>query len=209
MKKCRNCKQPFKPRFTTLEKHCHEIDCQVAKAMEYLEKQKLAEKKKDDEYWNNKKAELNKDNGKESLQKAINTLVRKIDEKFYNSCICCERPLKFNEPGSVHAAHRYNVGGHENIRWNLHNIHSATLYCNKHNTEHKTGYDNGLVVRFSQEYKDLVDGLDLKYKVLKLTSVEIKEKIKITNKLIKDFDAFVMHDGIQARDMFNKIIGIY
>lgn len=200
LKSCKVCKEKFEP-LRPLQYLCG-YKC----ATEYTNQQI---KKKEDNYWKSKAEQYKKDNSKEALQKAINILVRKIDEKFFKNCICCDRILTFNKAGSVHAAHRYNVGGHENIRWNLHNIHASTLFCNKHNTEHKTGYDTGLIQRYGKDYKELVDGLDLKYKVLKLTTNEIKDKIKVVNKLIRDFDTFILTDSIQARTMFNKIIGIY
>jgi len=199
-KTCKICKEKYTPL-----RQLQQV-CSPKCAIEYQNKQK---QKAHDKYWDAKKKQHNQDNSNESLQKSINKLVRLIDERFYQNCICCDRYLKYHEAGSVHAAHRYNVGGHENIRWNLHDIHSATLYCNKHNTEHKTGYDKGLVLRYGLEYKEMVDGLDLKYKVLKPTTKEIKEKIKIVNKIIRDFDTFILQDGKQAREMFNNLIGIY
>jgi len=40
-KKCKNCKQPFAPKYTTLEKYCVEVDCQNSRVLEISEKQKI------------------------------------------------------------------------------------------------------------------------------------------------------------------------
>lgn len=145
------------------------------------------------------------------LQDEINKLARQIDKHFGYECIDCDRLLEYNKPNAVHGAHRFNVGGHENIRFNLHNIHSSTLFCNKYNTEHKTGYDIKLVKRYDQDYYDQIHQIDLQYPVLKLNELELKQALKIVRKLNREFTTHLTGhlDGAMLRAYFNNLIDIY
>jgi hypothetical protein len=131
-----------------------------------------------------------------------------IDGYFNYNCIDCDKP--FNE--SIHGAHFHNVGGNENIRFNLHNIHASRSYCNVYNSEHKKGYVIGLEQRYGYEYLQFVDKeLGIKYSYLGLSETELKEALKNTRKCIRDFDKLIVNylDGSIARIEFNKLIGIY
>ena len=206
--KCRNCKQPHEP-FNSLDNWCQELDCQTAKAMFKLSKIKDKKEKqrvKDVQGIREYKKQTKTVNDKEQLQKEINKLARKIDERFFTTCIDCDRIIIDTVS---HGAHRFNVGGHENIRFNLNNVHASTSYCNIFNTEHKVGYDKKLIERYSQEYHDKVHGLDLKYKSINLLSIEIAKALKTTRKINRTFDKFIFKDSLDARDKCNALIGIY
>ena len=69
-------------------------------------------------------------------------------------------------------------------------MHSARSECNKYSDNHKTGYREGIIERYSAEYMDRIDGLDLKYKDIKLTNKEVAEKLKIVRKLNREFDTY-------------------
>lgn len=154
------------------------------------------------------KAEKNKDvpNRKKDLQKEINILSRKIDSYFNHKCIDCG-----NEFGKqTDAAHLHNVSGNENIRYNLHNLHSARSHCNRFSSEHKVGYRKGIKKRYGKEYLNYIDfEMPKKYNYLGLLDSEVKEKLKIVRRLNRTFNTFELKDGIQARNMFNNLIGIY
>jgi len=204
-KKCRVCKEQFTPKRVTTE-----VVCSLSCSLEYAKgktKQKQADKiKKINKEVREQKKKLYPKKHKALLQDQINLLARKIDAKFYTTCIDCERSII---KGS-HGAHRNNVGGNENIRFNLHNIHASTSYCNQFNTEHKPDYDKGLKSRYSEEYYNYVRyELNLLYPVIKLSTKEIDDKLKIVRKLNRDFNKTILVDAKSARDMFNKIIGIY
>jgi len=145
-------------------------------------------------------------NRKIDLQKDINKLSRLIDSKFNYKCIDCD-----NDFGKqTDAAHLHNVSGNENIRYNLHNLHSARSHCNRYSSEHKVGYRIGIEKRYGKEYLNYIKiEMPLKYKYIGLLDNEVKEKLKIVRKLIRDFETFDLKDGIHARNIFNKIIGIY
>lgn len=209
MPKCKYCKIPFEPRYFN-QKYClHNEECISASYKYAIDKVNKAKKKE----YKQKKIELNPKKGISYLQDEINKLARMIDKHFNYSCIDCGKRLDYNKPIAVNGAHRFNVGGNENIRFNLHNIHSSTQWCNCYNTEHKTGYDKGLITRYGNEYFEYIHfEMPLKYKSLKLKSNEIEEALKITRKLIRDFDNHISEndlDGSMLRSHFNKLIGIY
>tara|TARA_R110000751_G_C13720375_1_gene475371 strand:- start:43 stop:672 length:630 start_codon:yes stop_codon:yes gene_type:complete len=208
MPRCNHCKTKFEA-YEFNGKYCQALDCKVAKGLFLLSKikdKKSKQRIKDIQGINESKKQAKTVNDKEQLQKEVNKLARKIDERFYTTCIDCERTIIDTVS---HGAHRFNVGGHENIRFNLHNVHASTSYCNMYNTEHKVGYDKKLVERYNQEYYDLVHGLDLKYKSINLLSTEITKALKIARKLNRDFNKTILTDSISARTLFNKLIGIY
>jgi len=213
MARCKYCKSKFEVKHFN-RKFCYEDNCiqmatkdilKTANEVKLKNYSKLLRK-------NNTTPKAKKKTSKELLQIEVNKLSRRIDSYFGYNCIDCHRVLEYHKPNAVHGAHRSNVGGHENIRFNLHNIHAATLFCNKHSTEHKTGYDVGLVERYGKEYFDMVHNLDLEYKVLRLNEVEIKEALKIVRKLNREFNQHTKGndlDGSMMRSYFNNLIGIY
>lgn len=195
--KCPYCEIKFKPTAFN-QKSCRGEECFPKEVVALM-------KKNNDKKWKAKKDEYKKVDRTTDLQKAVNQLARKIDEHFSFNCIDCNKP--FNE--LIDAAHLHNSQGNENIRFNLHNLHSARRHCNFYNSEHKVGYRVGLEQRYGKEYLEMVENLGLKYPHIGLNHVEISEKLAIVRKLIRDFDTFILTDGSQARTMFNKIIGIY
>lgn len=199
---CKNCKVKFEPQYNAVQPTCT-LEC----AIELSNKNKDKKAKKE---WRKEKKErkpyTHSKEYKKSLQDEINKLARKIDGYFEFNCIDCGRFLN----KQVHGAHFHNVGGNENIRYNLHNIHASTSHCNKYSSEHKVGYRQGIIDRYSDEYLELIDiELPKKYSYIGLNEIEVVEKLKIVRKLNRTFDTFKLTDGIQARDLFNNRIGIY
>lgn len=140
-----------------------------------------------------------------AFQREINKLSRLIDNEFWDSCIDCKR-----EYGKqVDGAHFHSVGANSSTRWNLHNIHSASSQCNKFSDTHKEGYRIGLIERYGNEYMEMIDNLPLRYKLVKLSNKEVFDKLAIVRKLIKTFDTYNLISPVSARDIFNKLIGIY
>ena len=200
MPRCINCKDKFKPiRFNAkycMKQECIEVWVKSAAIKQWNKelpkrKEKLGDKAK---------------NARVYLQDEINTLARMIDKSFgFVNCIDCDKPMD-----SIHAAHLHNSQGNENIRYNLHNLHSARGHCNKYSSEHKVGYRKGLEQRYSLQYKEFVEfEMSLKYKYIGLKANEVQDALKITRKVIREFNSYTFKDGIEARDELNKIIGIY
>ena len=207
MPRCKNCKELFEvKRFNS--KYCDKVDCKTVEAMQNLEKLKQKEQKDWTKRKKEKKITTHSKEYKAELQNQINLLARKIDGHFKYDCIDCGKPYG----KQVDGAHKNNVGGHENIRYNLHNIHSARAFCNQRSSEHKVGYSLGLEERYGFEYREYVEfEIDKVYKYIGLNSIEIYESLKIVRKLNRDFEKHTdnFKDGREAREYFNNIIGIY
>ena len=140
------------------------------------------------------------------LQKNINLLARMIDASFgFNTCIDCGKPFG----KQIDAAHFHNVKGHEHLRFNLHNLHSAKSDCNKYSSSHKVGYTIGLNTRYGSDYLMQVEALKIDIKELKLNAVEIVEKLKLVRHIIRNFDKYKFESSLIARNQLNEIIGIY
>ena len=207
MPKCRECKEKFE-QYEFNNKFCKKIDCQTAKAMDYLDKRK----KKQKQAWRKEKEKARpfthtKEN-KAHLQTEINKLSKLIDKKFgYIHCIDCGKLLE-----NIDAGHYIAVGANATLRYNLNNIHSQNRGCNRNERQgsRNTGYYKGLVERYGMEYAEMVDiGLQNKYKYLGLKEQEIYDKLKVVRALVKNFDTYKFNDSLGARKMLNKIIGIY
>jgi len=202
-KKCKIC-----PTIIEKPKPFQEV-CSYQCSIELLKRKKQRKKLKK---WRKEKREKLPDlyprKYRKYLQDEINKLSRMIDSKLgHNTCIDCGETLIGIK--QVDAAHFHNTAQHGNIRYNLHNIHSARSNCNFYSDTHKEGYKVGLEKRYGKAYLEKVQNLDKEFKDVKLTNKETAEKLKIVRKLIRDFDTYVISDGIEARELFNKIIGIY
>jgi len=205
MRHCKSCKDKFEPK-RFLDKYCPKEECQEIAIKEAIEKVRKNKEKK----WRKEKKEMkiytHSKEYKKQLQKEINKLSKMIDKHFNFGCIDCGKPFG----RQVDASHFSNVGGNENIRYNLHNIHASRSYCNQWGRGRKLEYYDGLIKRYGKDYADYVKfEIGKKYKRISLSELEVVEKLKIVRKLIKDFDTFNLDNGIQARNMFNKVIGIY
>lgn len=202
--KCKNCKQQHKP-YSSLDNWCKAIDCQVAKGLHLLGKQKQQQAKNKQGISKTKSEDKHK-NQKNDLKTEIQKLARLIDVRFNLNCCCCNKHID----GTGHGAHYKNKGGNENIMFNLHNIHRSRAHCNTHSSEHKKGYYIEMERRYGIEYRDyLEDGLGLIYKEMHFSPPEITKALKTARRLILTFDTLQLTNPIIARDMFNTLIGLY
>ena len=153
------------------------------------------------------KAEVYSNKYKKLLQMEVNRLSRMIDKKFgYFCCIDCGKPFG----KQIDAAHLHSRGSNHSLSYNLHNLHSAKSDCNQYSDTHHSGYEVGLKKRYGEEYFNYVSvDIVLKYKHIKITPNEVVEKLAIVRKLIRDFDTFQFTSAINARNIFNELIGIY
>ena len=194
-KKCKNCKKPFKPTYSSLQQVCGHKCAAI-----------LAREKESNKAFKEMKIKAHEKDYKKTFQDEINKLSRLIDAKFYNTCIDCGNIFT----GQIDAAHYHARGSNCTLRYNLHNLHAARGYCNQHSPDHKAGYAIGLGKRYGKEYADyVVKELPLKYKEIHLTAHEIVDKLKIVRKLIREFNTFDFTDAKSARTLLNNILGIY
>lgn len=205
MPRCKICSDKFEPKYF-LQKSCLKPNC-------ILEWSKAVKDKKAKSEWNKKVRERKPytpaKEFKANLQSQINLLARKIDNHFNYSCIDCGKPYG----KQVDGAHFHNVGGNENIRYNLHNIHSARAHCNQYDSEHKKRYPEGIEKRYGKDYlRHVSEELPIKYSYLGLNELEIVEALKRVRKINREFEKLIKNtesDGAGTRDYFNELIGIY
>lgn len=197
---CKGCKSEFEPlkrNGIVISKLC--ITCLIAKG----KKQQLKE-------WNKEKKVIKErlkthSDWLNELQKLVNKIARLID--YCQPCIA--RPNLKNENGG----HYKSVGGHANIRFNLHNIHGQSIHSNKWKSGEEGLYRDGLNRVYGLKYCNYVEGLNSKYQSINLTKEEIKEKIPISRAIIRELEmsktVYPASERIYLRDKYNKMIGIY
>ncbi len=154
------------------------------------------------------KVETHSKEYKKSLQDEINKLSRMIDEYFEFPCIDCDKFLD-KEKHQIDACHLHSRKKNGTIRHNLHNLHSGHNYCNTHNENHESNYKKVLEKRYGNEYLIMVENLPIQYKEVHLSNIEVVEKLAIVRKLIRTFHTYKFQTAIEARNLFNTIIGIY
>lgn len=158
MGRCKNCREKFEPRFSTLEKYCWQQECKLIEAMQKVEQNK----KKESVDWNKKKAQIKKSLLTNSdylkmAQQVFNSWIRMRDKG--QMCISCgNRPLKEN------AGHYFSSGGHSNVRYNEDNVHLQCEHCNTYLSGNLLNYQIGIEKRIGGE------------RLLKLHSIAHAEK---------------------------------
>ena len=181
MKRCKKCKEPFKPRYTTLEKYCFSIDCKTAEALENLDKLK---KKtiKENKLRLKEKAEALKTTSelKNDLQKLVNKYVRLRD--FGKNCISCNVSTLGKK---VNASHYLAVGNYPALRFDLRNINVSCIECNLFKGGNIVEYREGLIKKIGLAEVENLEAL--RNTTLKLSRAEIIGLIAEYQKKIKNF----------------------
>lgn len=207
-KKCKICKEPFN------QVQFAQVVCGYKCAIIHSKNLKQQKEQKE---WNQQKAVI-KENIKslsdyaKELQKEINTIVRLIDKG--TQCISTLKPLnkKFD------AGHFYSVGSNPALRFNLDNIHAQSVYANQYLSGDQMNYLNGLKKVYGEFYQCLVIDLKSKYKMIKLSKDDYKEKIIIAKKIIEElhydrlkfgYTIFKNSTRLYLRKEYNNRLGIY
>lgn len=205
--KCKCCKERFTPRNSTLQKYCMDnAECIKAFLEDTKQKRLKAMSKEWKEHVKKISPTIYARENKQDLRREINKLARLIDLKFdYTTCIDCGKPYGKQQD----AAHYHSRGANSTLSLHLDNIHSAASHCNRFSDKHKPNYTKGLEARYGKDYLDHVEALPVAHPKIKLSEVEIAEKVKTVRKLLRDFSTFQFTDALQARSQLNKLIGIY
>ncbi len=198
-KKCAVCGTAFTP-FNSLAKVCS-VKCSA----EYGRKKAWESEKKE-------RIEKLKTHGEreDELQTVVNEIVLLIDKGL--NCISCGAKVSYDN--RANAGHRFAVGGNNTLRFNLHNIFSQNVCCNKWKNGNPDGYDEGLISMYGKDYYEYVK-FELKrlYPQVKLTAIELMEKraiaMKIRNELKKAGKVYSPSERIELRNRINEQIGIY
>ena len=177
MKKCKECRDPFEPRFSTLEKYCWKHECKFIEAMQKVEQKKKSESKE----WSERKSKLKKEmltvqDYLKLAQQVFNQYIRKRDEG--KNCISCQKP-----PLKKNAGHYFNANNHWNVRFDELNVHLQCEACNTYlsgnlieygiNLEKLIGADEFIILR------------EKAYQTRKFTRDELKEIIIIYKNKLK------------------------
>ena len=170
MKKCKNCREPFTPMRTSLEKYCRKDECIKAMVKEAKEKVWKQTKQK-------MKADLmTKSDYIKILQQLVNKYIRRRDGNF---CISCNKEVN----GKIDAGHMFSVGNYPSVRFDERNINSQCIRCNQYNGGSLLEYRENLIKKIGiDEFKDL-EQLAHKNRIYDI--VELKEMISKYKKLNK------------------------
>jgi len=187
---------------TGLKQCCTEIQCMTSAAMVALEKKRKALIKSESEKWKQKKSEYKFQTVRQSqepLQKAINQIVRLIDEE--EPCIA--RPFEYS--AAFDAGHIFSVGAHPALRYHMWNIHKQSVKSNKHLGGEQLLMLEGIDIRYGNETRQYIESLPQLVGSLKPTIDEKMSWLKIANRLIKEIKSGKKY----SRNEINQIMGIY
>jgi hypothetical protein len=200
-KKCKYCKQPFMPRFSSFQKCCENPTCVIENGKE--------DKKKEFQSWKKKVEEKNKTHSdyENELQPVINEIARLIDKG--HNCISHEGKCK-----KLNGGHYHSVGSNNSVRFNLFNLYLQCFSCNGFKSSNRTGYDEGLKREFGHEHWLYVnEGMRLEYPHVKLTIPELKEAIAEAKRIVKELlitDIIYTNElRLRLRETYNKRLKIY
>ncbi len=181
MKKCKNCKQPFTPKFSTLEKYCTQVECQAKRAIENLKTMKAKPKTA----WAREKKVRTENlrslgDWKKILQTIFNRYIRLRDAK--KGCISCGANLN----GKYDAGHFFSVGAFPNLRYDEDNVHGQCVRCNMYYHGNLSKYREGLIARIGEQRFRVLE--QKKTEPLHLTMDETIEKINQYKQKIKSIN---------------------
>jgi hypothetical protein len=174
MKKCKNCREPFTPMRTSLEKFCRKDECIKAMVKEAKEK-----------VWKQTKQKMKADlmtvaDYIKLAQQVFNQYIRLRDQG--KPCISCSGKLgeKYD------AGHFYSAGGHFSVRFDERNVSAQCVACNQHKHGNLLAYRDALYLKLGfEEFERLsADAMQTR----KYTREELKKIIntyKLKIKLLK------------------------
>ena len=179
MKRCKNCKQPFTPIRSTLEKYCQKDECIrvfVAEAKEKAWKKKKAIKKEE---------LMTVQDYVKIAQQVFNKYIRLRDKD--KGCISCGKQLV----GKFDAGHFYNANNHWSVRFDERNVHGQCVNCNQHKHGNLLEYRVRLMSRLGYGMEGISHMYNLEMdarKTRKYTIEELKEIISTYKQKIKNLE---------------------
>lgn len=204
--KCGFCKKEFKP-FKPLQMTC---SAQCFYDLGMKKKAEIDEKKNKEWKTKAKEKEAKISYFEALLQVEINAIIRLIDKDLPN-CISCDpkTPIKQAFAGHFHA-----IGGHNHLRFNLHNEHRQCFSCNGKKGGRPIQYIDGLVREYGEEYADYVQfTMRRNFPIMKWTKEDVKGWIEIARLIKKELieldNTYTAEERIELRKELNFRIGIY
>lgn len=203
-KKCRHCGGEFIPFMTT------QVVCSPVCAADYAVKKRKEKEQKD---WDKQKAEMKMNLETHSelqkrLQVEINHIARLIDKG--HPCMMCGKPMR----KKINGCHYHSAGSNNSIRFNLFNIWAGCEDCNKWNSGNINGFDNQLVEIYGKKFWESIKfDLVREWPEVKMTKDELREKIKLARKIIRELKkvdlVYTNKIRIRMREEINETLGIY
>lgn len=179
MPRCKNCKKVFKPRFSTFERFCWDVQCKTIEAMKKVQERKDMEAKKQRKDLRQRKLNLETITQKVlRVQKVVNLYIRKRDAG--KPCISCGKKLG----GKFDAGHYYNANNHWSIRFDTANIHGQCVKCNRDLHGNLIEYRKRLIQRIGQSELDRLDRVC--HNIRKFTKDELETIMTDFKKMIKE-----------------------
>lgn len=210
MPKCKICKHPFTPKYSTLEKTCQQYECMVEFALGVAKKNAEKKAKIEASEWSVRKKEMTFDNissdGYRSkiIQPIINEIARYID--YGQPCISS---LTL---GKGQGGHYISRKANSSISLNLHNIHIQSFHSNVELSGDEARYRLGLIRWYGVDYFEFIEGLR-HVKGVDLSKHRLSELKPIITKINRDLKRNPVkrteEERIKLRNDINTQIGIY
>lgn len=204
--RCKNCKEKFEPT-SFLQNFCMIKDECIQAFLATIKKKNIEDYiKSKNKITYTKKAK--KKSNKELLQDQINLISRLID--WGTPCMMCDNPVMKR----INGCHYHAVGGNSSLRYNLFNVWHGCNSCNGHKGGNIIGYDNQLIKYYGRDFWEHIKfDLVRKNQIVKLSDEELKEKISIARKIVKELKQenkqHTLKERVELRKKYNKEIGIY
>jgi len=164
MKRCKICKQPFTPTYSSLQATCVKPQC-------LIEWGRMVERKKAKREIRQMRENIKSvSQYRRELQKVFNEFIRLRDRN--EPCISCGKKL----PVKYDAGHFYSVGSYPNLRFNEDNVHGQCVECNQHRHGNLLEYAPRLTERIGFERASKL--MVLRNEPLRLSLEEIKQLIE-------------------------------
>jgi len=204
-KVCKNCKNKFDQiRFGQVV--CG-YKCAVTQGLKLISKEEKATAKAQRRYIKAEKEKIKTlSQLKNDLQVIVNHIARLIDNGY--GCISC------GGNGKMSGGHYWAVGGHDQLRFNLHNIWSQDFVCNNHKGGAPREYIQAIQTIWGDACTEyLKNGMRVKYKNLRFNRQMIQDAIIIArqerNRLKKLDKQYFQGFRWAVRTEINDKIGIY
>jgi hypothetical protein len=187
MPKCKNCKDTFTPKFSSLEKYCSKEDCRISYAIDAVSKQKLAKAKKAKQAWTAEKKEMKErlttlSEYEKDAKKSFQHYIRLRDSKL--PCISCGNSKTKDWAGG----HFFSAGMYSGFIFDERNCHKqCNTYCNKMLSGNLLEYRKGLVNRYGIEYVEKLESQSDEKRNHKYTKQELIAKKMQYDIKIKEF----------------------
>lgn len=168
-KKCKHCKERFKP-YNSMQKFCFNEECTKV----WIETEKAKQ-------WVKRKKELKDEietvqSLMKKAQKVFNEFIRLRDD---DVCISCEKPL-----GDKYDAGHYIASTYKVHTFNENNVHSQCVHCNQYQSGNLLEYRERLIEKIGSEAVWWLE--NTKHDEYKPTREELKQLIEEYKQKVKD-----------------------